>query len=84
MAGLPRRHRLGEPRERQLELGHGRGSTDPDPQPMRRNGFDVTGATQVKPEATFTAKLAASSPAGMPFVNPFRLTLINTHATAAF
>lgn len=48
------------------------------------NGFDVTGATQVKPEATFTAKLAATSPSGMPFVNPFRLTLINTHATAAF
>ncbi len=48
------------------------------------NGFEVSGATQVKPEATFTAKLAASSPAGIPFVNPFRLTLINTFDTAAF
>lgn len=48
------------------------------------NGADVSGATQVKPEATFTAKLAASSPSGMPFVNPFRLTLINGFATAAF
>jgi len=48
------------------------------------NGADVSGAEQVKPEATFTAKLATSSPANMPFVNPFRLTLINTHAAAAF
>jgi hypothetical protein len=48
------------------------------------NGFEMDGATQVKPEATFTAKLAASSPAGMPFVNPFRLTLITGHVTEAF
>ena len=48
------------------------------------NGFDVTGAEQVKPEATFTAKIAATSPSGMAFVNPFRLTLINTSATVAF
>lgn len=48
------------------------------------NGFDVTGAEQVKPEATFRAKLAVTSPSGMPFVNPFRLTLINTMATEAF
>lgn len=48
------------------------------------NGADVEGAEQVKPEATFTAKLAATSPNGMAFVNPFRLTLINTHATEAF
>lgn len=48
------------------------------------NGFEVDGATQVKPEATFTAKLAVSSPAGMAFVNPFRLTLINTFLTEAF
>lgn len=48
------------------------------------NGFEVEGATQVKPEATFTAKLATSSPSGMPFVNPFRLQYINTFADEAF
>lgn len=48
------------------------------------NGADIDGAEQVKPEATFTAKLAATSPQGMAFVNPFRLTLINTHSTGAF
>jgi hypothetical protein len=48
------------------------------------NGADVSGATQVKPTATFTAKMAATSPSGMPFVRPFRLTLINTHAASAF
>jgi hypothetical protein len=48
------------------------------------NGFELNGATQVKPEATFTAKLAATSPANMPVVNPFRLTLINTKEDDAF
>jgi hypothetical protein len=48
------------------------------------NGFDIDGATQVKPQATFTAKMAATSPANMPVVNPFRLTLINTQAAGAF
>jgi len=48
------------------------------------NGFDVEGATQVKPQATFSAKLAATSPANMPVVNPFRLTLINTQSADAF
>lgn len=48
------------------------------------NGFDVTGANQVKPSATFTAKLAATSPTGMAFVNPFRLTLISTTSIVAF
>lgn len=48
------------------------------------NGFDVTGADQVKPEATFTAKLAASSPTGMAFVNPFRLSLTMTTSVVAF
>lgn len=48
------------------------------------NGADIDGAGQVKPEATFTAKMAATSPAGMPFVRPMRLTLINTKDTAAF
>ncbi len=48
------------------------------------NGFDVTGANQVKPEATFHCKIAATSPSGMAFVNPFRLTLTNSQATVAF
>lgn len=48
------------------------------------NGADVEGATQVKPTATFTAKLATSSPAGMAFVNPVRLTFVNTKSAAAF
>lgn len=48
------------------------------------NGADIDGANQVKPEATFTAKLAATSPSGMAFVNPFRLTLVNTQPTEAF
>lgn len=48
------------------------------------NGFDVTGAEQVKPEAKFVAKLAATSPTGMAFVNPFRLSLISTTSIVAF
>lgn len=48
------------------------------------NGFDVTGAEQVKPEATFTAKLAATSPSGMALVNPFRLTRTMTTSVVAF
>jgi hypothetical protein len=48
------------------------------------NGFDVNGAVQVKPEATFHAKLAATSPSGMAFVNPFRLTLTSTTSIVAF
>jgi hypothetical protein len=48
------------------------------------NGFDIEGATQVKPQATFTAKMAATSPANMPVVNPFRLSLINTKVDGAF
>lgn len=44
----------------------------------------VTGPNQVKPRATFTAKQAASSPSGMPFVRPFRLTRIMTNSLAAF
>lgn len=44
----------------------------------------VAGANQVKPSATFMAKLAASSPAGMAFVNPFRLTRIMVNSTVAF
>lgn len=47
------------------------------------NGADVDGAKQVKPEATFICKLAATSPSGMAFVNPFRLTLIQQNSTVA-
>lgn len=44
----------------------------------------LAGATQVKPTAVFLAKLAASSPSGMAFVNPFRLTRITTQSVVAF
>ncbi len=44
----------------------------------------LKGANQVKPKAKFTAKLAATSPTGMGFVNPFRLTRIMTNSTVAF
>lgn len=40
------------------------------------------GHGQVKPKATFKGKLAASSPAGMAFVNPFRMVLTNLDSTA--
>ncbi len=48
------------------------------------NGFDFNGAAQIKPEATFTAKLALSSPSGMAFINPFRLTLTQQNSLIAF
>ena len=44
----------------------------------------VTGPNQVKPTATFTAKKAATSPSGMAFVNPFRLTRTMTNSVMAF
>ncbi len=44
----------------------------------------LTGANQVKPTATFSAKLAATSPTGMAFVNPFRLTRIMVNSLSAF
>jgi hypothetical protein len=42
------------------------------------------GAAQIKPTAMFKAKLAASSPLGMPFVNPMRLRRITTQSVVAF
>jgi hypothetical protein len=53
---------------------------------LATDGFATpfTGANQVKPTATFIAKLSASSVNGMPFVNPFRLTRIMTNSLAAF
>jgi hypothetical protein len=44
----------------------------------------LEGPTQIKPDLVFNAKLAASSPAGMAFVNPFRLTLIQVNSLNAF
>ena len=50
------------------------------------DGFtaNVSGADQVKPQAIFLAKAAATSPTGMAFVNPFRMTRITTQSLAAF
>jgi hypothetical protein len=44
----------------------------------------VTGANQVKPKATFSARLAPTSPTGMAFVNPFKLTRIQVNSVVAF
>jgi hypothetical protein len=44
----------------------------------------LVGANQVKPHAVFRARMAASSPSGMPFVRPFRLTRIMTNSAVAF
>ena len=40
----------------------------------------AAGPDQVRPTATFHAKLAVSSPSGMGFVNPYRLTIINANS----
>lgn len=50
------------------------------------DGFtaNLNGADQVKPQAVFVAKTAATSPSGMPFVNPFRMTRITTQSLVAF
>lgn len=48
------------------------------------NGADATGAEQIKPEFTLVAKLAATSPSGMAFVNPFKLTRIMVTSVVAF
>ena len=44
----------------------------------------VTGGNQVKPKARFRARLASTSPAGMAFVRPFRLTRIMSQSLVAF
>jgi len=44
----------------------------------------VTGANQVKPKAMFAARLATTSPTGMAFVNPFRLTRVLVNSTVSF
>lgn len=48
------------------------------------HSLPLNGPTQIKPTATFTAKLASSSPTGMPFINPFRLTRIMQNSVVAF
>jgi hypothetical protein len=44
----------------------------------------TNGAQQVKPVAKFALRLAPSSPNGMPFIRPFRLTRVMTNSVAAF
>jgi hypothetical protein len=44
----------------------------------------TVGANQIKPKATFLARLAATSPTGMAFVNPFRMSRIMINSTVAF
>jgi hypothetical protein len=44
----------------------------------------TAGAKQIKPKATFKARLATTSPTGMGFVNPFRLTRVNANSAVAF
>lgn len=53
---------------------------------LLEDGFaaPTNGAMQVKPKAKFRAALAPTSPTGMAFVNPFRLTRIMTNSTVAF
>jgi hypothetical protein len=40
----------------------------------------ASGPDQVRPQATFHAKLAATSPTGMAFVNPYRMTVVNMNS----
>lgn len=44
----------------------------------------TNGAQQVKPVAKFALRLAATSPSGMPFVRPIRLTRVSTNSVVAF
>ncbi len=50
------------------------------------DGFSApsAGANQVKPVAKFVARLAPTSPTGMAFVRPFRLTRVMTQSVVAF
>lgn len=45
---------------------------------------NLTGADQVKPQATFLAKTSATTPTGFTFINPFRVTRITVQSLAAF
>lgn len=44
----------------------------------------TNGAQQVKPVAKFALRLAPSSPNGMPFIRPIRLTRVMTNSVVAF
>jgi len=44
----------------------------------------LVGANQIKPKATFKARMAPTSPAGMAFIRPFRMTRIMTQSVVAF
>jgi hypothetical protein len=44
----------------------------------------TSGAQQIKPKVTFELRLAATSPTGMAFVNPFRMSRIMTTSVVAF
>jgi hypothetical protein len=44
----------------------------------------LQGPNQLKPVAKFTAKQAATSPTGMSFIRPFRLTRVMVNSTVAF
>jgi hypothetical protein len=44
----------------------------------------VTGAEQVKPKATFAARLAPANPTGMSFSTPFRITRVMSNSLIAF
>jgi hypothetical protein len=46
--------------------------------------LDTAGADQVKPKAKWKARLAPTSPTGMAFVRPFRLTRIQVNSVNAF
>jgi hypothetical protein len=50
------------------------------------DGFSAptAGAQQVKPVAKFAARLAPTSPTGMAFIRPFRLTRTMTQSVVAF
>ncbi len=44
----------------------------------------TAGAKQIKPKVKLKARLATTSPTGMAFVNPFRLTRVMTQSVVAF
>ena len=51
---------------------------------LDEHSLPINGPEHIKPTATFTAKLAGSSPTGMAFVNPFRMTRIMQNSVVAF
>jgi len=53
---------------------------------LAQDGFEapLVGANQVKPKAIFEARIAQTSPTGMAFINPFRLTRTMVNSVHAF